>query len=125
MPVGEEGEYVDARAFVRRLRATTARAEGALWAELKGSKTGFKFRRQMEIDERTFVDFCCTSVKVIVELDGASHEGKEDQDRGRDDRLAGYGFLVLRFSNHEAFENTRGVVERIRNACEGRPRLRY
>ncbi len=125
MPVGEDGEPLEPREFARHLRNNPTRAEEALWDELKNKKTGFKFRRQLKLDEKTFVDFACTAVKLIVEVDGAAHDNREDWDAARDARIVAYGFVVLRFKNRDVLDNTKKVAEQIREACEARPRWRY
>ena len=99
-------DRIPVKEFARKLRNNPTSAENALWQELRGSKTGYKFRRQHPIDERTIVDFYCPSAKVIVELDGDSHQHKqEDLDPARDKRLEGEGFLVLRFGNDEVLQH--------------------
>lgn len=120
-----EPEKLGPKDFARQLRRNATPAEKVLWEELRSSKTGYKFRRQHDIDDRTFVDFCSPSVKLIIEVDGSSHDQKEDWDPARDKRLEGMGFLVLRFTNEEVLHNTKRVVEAITNACDGRPRFRY
>lgn len=125
MPVGEDAEFLDRRSFARHLRNNPTPAERAIWDGLKAGKTPYKFRRQVWIDENTCVDFCCPSVRVIVELDGESHQGKEDWDKARDARLGSYGFVVLRFPNQQALQHPAEVVRAIVAACEGRNRRRY
>ena len=51
---------------------------------LSGSKTGFAFRRQLVFGEH-IVDFACTKVRLVVEVDGAYHEerARHDAARGR------------------------------------------
>ncbi len=47
------------------------------------------------------VDFCCLSLKLVVELDGAGHaqESQGTRDRQRDQELEKRGYRVLRFPN--------------------------
>ena len=47
------------------------------------------------------VDFCCLSLKLVVELDGAGHdyEAQAKRDRKRDQELEEQGYRVLRFPN--------------------------
>ena len=125
MPVGDDAEFLGPKAFAKHLRNSPTPAERALWDELKGTKTGYKFRRQFQFDENTYVDLACTSAKVLIELDGASHEGKEDSDKARDERLRAAGFLVLRFSNDEVLHQPRKVADEIVKVCDGRSRRRY
>jgi very-short-patch-repair endonuclease len=74
---------MDATANARRLRQNQTLAERALWKLVRNRQVGgFKFLRQVPID-RYFADFVCEAGKLIVELDGAAHEGREDYDERR------------------------------------------
>jgi very-short-patch-repair endonuclease len=64
----------------RVMRFAPTRSEEWLWRRLSGSKTGFAFRRQLVIGEH-IVDFACTKVRLVVEVDGASHTGRATHDR--------------------------------------------
>jgi leucyl-tRNA synthetase len=65
--------------FARLLRKGQTHAESLLWAALRDRGIGFKFRRQVTI-ENYIVDFCCHETKIIIELDGDSHNEKREQD---------------------------------------------
>ena len=57
----------------RTFRKSETTAEKRLWEELRGSRlNGFKFVRHLPIGPY-FADFACRSVKLIVEVDGATH----------------------------------------------------
>ncbi len=56
---------------------------------------------------RYIADFVCPQKALIVEVDGDTHD--EAKDRLRDDVLAGFGFRVLRVSNHDVMANLEGV----------------
>lgn len=96
----------------RFMRFSPTRSEEWLWRRLAGSKTGFAFRRQLVIGEY-IVDFACTKVRLVVEVDGASHEGRERHDRARDKALAALGWHVLRVPEQEVFGELDRVVARI------------
>jgi very-short-patch-repair endonuclease len=101
------------RDFARHLRNNMTDAERRLWRLLRCQQLkGFKFRRQAAI-ENYVVDFVCFSQKVIMELDGGQHNQAraKDYDNVRTQLLASRGFRVLRFWNHEIFENEDGVAE--------------
>jgi len=89
-------------------------AERKLWSRLRGSQTGFYFRRQTPIGDYV-VDFVCVRQKLVVELDGTQHytDAGTDQDVRRDDFLESQGFRVIRFSNIDVLKNEDGVVEKI------------
>jgi very-short-patch-repair endonuclease len=76
-------------------------AEAALWHELRGRRfAGFKFRRQHVLGP-FIVDFYCAEAQLILELDGFTHRGKEDDDGRRQAWLEQLGLKVIRCPNHE------------------------
>ncbi|PTS90082.1 hypothetical protein DBR17_02010 [Sphingomonas sp. HMWF008] len=75
-----------------------------------GQASGHKFRRQAVIG-RFIADFICPQKGLIVEVDGDTHD--DAKDRLRDDVLAGFGFHVLRVSNHDVMANLAGVFDAI------------
>jgi very-short-patch-repair endonuclease len=90
-------------------------AEVILWSRLRrNAVAGRRFRKQDPIGP--FVaDFACLPVRLVVEVDGATH-GTEDEirrDKRRDAYLRRRGFKVLRFGNVDIYENLEGVLERI------------
>src|SRR4051812_48782727 len=92
-------------------------AEARLWEILRGRKVGgLKFRRQETID-RFFADFVCYEARLIVELDGDSHLGRECYDREREEYLKSQGFVMIRFENFETKLTENAVVEKIVSAC--------
>jgi very-short-patch-repair endonuclease len=99
----------------RRLRASQTSAEAKLWFALRNRRLArWKFRRQHEIDG-FIVDFVTIEGKLIVEVDGATHS--TDSERARDARrtktLEASGFLVIRVTNTDVYENIGGVLEAI------------
>ena len=97
----------------RQLRRNLTPAEKILWPVLRNRAFGgLKFRRQQEIGPY-IVDFFCAAVRVVVELDGESHVGTEVKDERRHEWLEGQGIKVLRFWNHEVYENLKEVLETI------------
>ncbi len=82
----------------RRLRQTQSVAEKLLWERLRRNQlNGWGFRRQCPVDEFV-VDFLCHKPALIVEVDGQTHDGAEQQafDAARTLKLEARGFLVIR-----------------------------
>src|SRR5262245_2248109 len=83
----------------RAFRHLMTKAENLLWYELRDLKsTGMKFRRQSPIGPYV-VDFVCLSARIVVEVDGDSHEtdaGKRHA-ANRDFYLRSLGYKILRF----------------------------
>ncbi|MGK2909232.1 MAG: endonuclease domain-containing protein [Sphingobium sp.] len=71
---------------------------------------GFKFVRQFPIGPH-IADFACRSARPVVELDGGQHNETADADRT--DSLQSYGYMVIRFWNHDVLTNMAGVLETI------------
>ena len=103
-------QLLEERARVMRFNPT--RSEEWLWRRLSGSKTGFAFRRQLVIGEH-IVDFACTKVRLVVEVDGGYHEHRERHDAARDRALGKLRWHVLRVGEHEVFGELDAVVARI------------
>lgn len=106
------------REFAKRLRREMTRAEVILWTRLRRRQVeGFLFRRQLPIGPYV-VDFACPSVRLVVEVDGETHstEAERAHDARRTAFLEREGWRVVRFWNHEIFQNEDGVVEAVREA---------
>lgn len=101
--------------FTKALRKNATDAEKILWYHLRARRFfGYKFRRQVRV-EQYIVDFICFEKKLVIELDGGQHAEPSEQnlDQKRTFDLERLGFQVLRFWNHDVFENLDGVLMRI------------
>ena len=115
---GQFRERDTARARELRLAATPA--ERLLWRYLSASQLGAKFSRQMPVGP-FFADFLCRSHKLIVELDGHSHDIAPQRDVFRDRYLNEAGYQVLHFPNAEVLGNVEGVITAIKLALGQKP----
>ena len=108
----------------RSLRQATTFPERLLWGVLRGGRLdGLKFRRQEPIGQFV-VDFCCYAARLIVEIDGRSHEGRQLADRRRTEFLERQGFQVVRFLNDQVLDDLEAValsIARIARARAGIP----
>jgi very-short-patch-repair endonuclease len=112
------------RGRAKELRQAMTRAETLLWRYLKANRLdGLGFRRQVPV-RRYIADFVCLSAKLVVELDGESHDSEERQkaDRKRDAFFTSEGFEVLRFTNEQVISGLEGVLEAIRLAISRKRR---
>src|SRR5262249_48816638 len=107
------------RVRARSLRANSTDAEQIIWSLRAHRMNGASFRRQAPIGPYV-VDFVCHAARRVIELDGGQHfESKQEQREARRDAyLAGKGFRVLRFNNHDVMTNRRGVLETIAAVIE-------
>ena len=104
----------------KQLRRTMTRAETLLWRHLKADRlAGLNFRRQAPIGSY-IADFIAHSCKLIVEVDGESHDFAERirHDERRDAWLSSRGYRVLRFTNDDVLKNLEGVALAILEAAE-------
>ena len=99
------------KALARELRKHSTLAEVLLWQRLKDRQFhGLDFHRQKPIDE-FIVDFYCSKLKLVIEIDGVSHDTKLEQDAARQARLEALGLTVLRFLDSEVKTNLEGVLK--------------
>jgi very-short-patch-repair endonuclease len=102
----------------RELRINQTPAETHLWMGLRNRQLGgYKFRRQAVIGG-LIVDFLCCDAKLIIEVDGDTHVGREYYDAERTALLEAQGFLVIRFTNKDVSEALEAVLEEILNTCK-------
>lgn len=102
----------------RRLRESQTSAEAKLWQALRNRQLArWKFRRQHPID-RFVVDFVTLDGKLIIEVDGVTHSSPSEieRDEARTKVLESCGFLVLRVSNTDVYDNLEGVLELVRTS---------
>jgi very-short-patch-repair endonuclease len=92
------------------LRQNQTPAEQRLWQQLRAKRsTPLRFRRQSPIGNYV-VDFVCLAARLIVEIDGESHNHTIEADERRTRWLESQGFRVVRFMNVDVLKNTEGVV---------------
>lgn len=105
----------------RGLRRRSPPPERILWAILRGRRLGgLKFRRQEPIGPYV-VDFCCRERKLVVELDGLSHDDKQDDEKLRARWLEEQGCQIVRVTNWDVNEDPEAVARLI--AREGGVRI--
>ena len=110
----------------RSLRKSATEAEQRLWWHLRHRLPldGTYFRRQVALGPY-FADFCCLSLKIVVELDGDQHGQPRAlaYDEARTSFMRRQGFLVLRFWNHQVFREMDSVLDTIHDATLSRERV--
>jgi isobutyryl-CoA mutase len=103
-------------------RKQPTEAENILWEELRGHKSGYKFRRQHVIG--TYIaDFVCLKKGLVVEVDGPVHDSHENKllDEHRTRELQELGFEVLRFTNSEILHNRSEALKKINATLSNLP----
>ena len=108
----------------RSLRVEQTDVERGLWNRLRRHQLGgWKWKRQVPRGDY-IVDFLCTEVGLVIELDGGQHAEAVAYDSRRTAYLESLGLSVMRFWNPELVENLDGVCETILRTCEDRARSR-
>jgi very-short-patch-repair endonuclease len=93
--------------------------ERILWFQiLAKDRQGVRFSRQIKIGNY-IVDFCCLKFKIIIELDGLTHDNLSDRDMIRDEYLLGLGYRVIRIQNHDVLNNINGVDDYLKSMVGG------
>ncbi len=97
------------------------KAEACLWKYVLRAKmlNGYQFRRQRPIGNY-ITDFVCLKLKLIIEVDGVTHEHGEvaNEDAVRQTRLEELGFTVIRFTDDEVLTQINRVRESILGTIE-------
>jgi very-short-patch-repair endonuclease len=100
----------------RELRKNQTKTEIIFWSQvLKPLMKNFpelRFLRQRPI-HHFIVDFYCAKLKLVIEVDGTSHNEKKEYDAERTAILNGYGITVLRYTNHEILNNAQAVYQNL------------
>ena len=102
------------RARARDLRKAGNLSEVLLWNQLKNHQfQGYDFDRQ-KIIGHYIVDFFCASQRVVIELDGRTHDEKMQYDADRDEFLAGLGLTVIHILAKDVLERLNSVMDLLR-----------
>ena len=107
----------------RTLRREATAAEAKLWQHLRNRQlNGAKFSRQVPIGPYV-TDFVCRADKMVIEIDGATHETLEQRvhDAKRSGYLIAQGYRVIRFRNEDIFGDLGPVLTAISSALSEDP----
>ena len=100
----------------RALRREMTNSEKRVWEALRRDQCdGLRFRRQ-EVLDKYIADFYCPALKLVVEIDGKSHDSPEAEryDKDRTESLfEARGLRVIRLPNEAVL---RATPEQIRQA---------
>lgn len=102
--------------LARKLRQRMSPPEVLLWEQLRGSKLGFKVRRQHPLGPYV-ADFFVRDSALVIEVDGAAHDFGErpKSDEVRDRYLKERGYRILRISASDVMTNLDGALSLIAN----------
>lgn len=89
----------------RGMRNNSTKGEIKFWCELlRKRQSGYQFYRQ-KILNHYIVDFYCAKLKLVVEIDGTSHDDKQEYDEHRDNILESYGLKILHYNDLKVLNN--------------------
>ena len=122
MPEGRGGSFSQTKNYLKlpfnselkqkakELRKAGNLSEVLFWNQVKHKQfQGLDFDRQ-KIIGNYIVDFYCANFQVVIEIDGSSHDGKQDYDRQRDAYLEGLGLTVIHVLDADIKNNLDGVM---------------
>jgi very-short-patch-repair endonuclease len=86
------------------------KCEQILWFNILSKKQlgGFKFIKQKQVFSY-IVDFYCSELLLVVEVDGSSHNSRLEYDKQRDNFLRSCGLEIVRIINNDVEKNIEGV----------------
>jgi very-short-patch-repair endonuclease len=107
----------------KELRQAGNLSEVLFWNQVKNKQfKGFDFDRQ-KIVGNYIVDFYCSNCNVVIEIDGSSHDDKQEYDAARDSFLESLGLTVIHIPVVDVMKKMNGVMKMLFNhpALEGTP----
>jgi very-short-patch-repair endonuclease len=104
--------HIETRNRAKELRSRFTEPERRLWYHLRANRLEVKFQRQVVLSPY-IADFAARAERLVIELDGDSHAGREVYDAGRTRALEQRGYRVLRFTNGDVMTNLDGVLRTI------------
>ena len=101
------------------LRKQPIQAERRLWDKIRNRQLGYKFKRQYGV-RNYIVDFYCPEVRLVIEVDGATHSSKKEieYDIARQQYLETLGMKVIRYTNTEIRVSMPYVLGNIKNILD-------
>jgi very-short-patch-repair endonuclease len=106
------------KSHAKELRKKGVLSEVLLWNQLKGRKmSGYQFIRQKPIGDY-IVDFFCSKLRLVIEIDGESHDGRFRYDAERQKFLESIGLTALRFNDADVKRDMTNVLMAIEGWIE-------
>jgi very-short-patch-repair endonuclease len=103
--------------LAKELRNKSTLAEVLLSKKLKGKTLGVEFHRQVPLNE-FIADFYCHELKLVIEIDGSSHNYKFEYDISRQSKLESLGIKILRFNDIDVKKDINNVLRAIKITIE-------
>ncbi len=110
--------------FAKANRTQMSEPALRMWLHLRAKRfSSVKFRREKVIGDY-IADFSANDPKLVIEIDGDTHDVDDAPDRIRTGYFEGRGYRVLRYSNLDVMQNIEGVLMHLTDViAEMRPPL--
>ncbi len=96
--------------YAREKRKHMSEPETRIWLALRAERfSGIKFRRQKVIGPY-IADFAANEPKLVIEIDGGTHDADDTRDAIRTRFLEAQGYRVVRYTNTYMMQNLEGVL---------------
>ncbi|GGZ02140.1 hypothetical protein GCM10011614_16400 [Novosphingobium colocasiae] len=115
-----EGHMRDARLtiYAKAMRREMTEPETRIWLKVRAQRlNGVKFRRQKVIGPY-IADFAANDPRLVIEIDGQTHDVDDRRDAERTRYLNERGYHVIRFTNLDVMTNMDGVMIALSQALE-------
>ena len=83
-----------------------------MWRALREAFPHLRFRRQVPLGPY-FADFCSHGARLVIEIDGDTHDARAVHDAVRTGFIVRQGYRVVRFDNSDVMTNLDGVIASI------------
>lgn len=105
----------------KELRKAGNLSEVLFWNQVKNKQfLNLDFDRQ-KIIGNYIVDFYCKNLGIVVEIDGQSHNEKQEYDQERDNFLKSLDLKIFHIRDIDIKKNIAGVLEFLRKELTPRP----
>jgi very-short-patch-repair endonuclease len=105
-------------AYAKAMRGQMTQPETRIWLQVRAQRfEGVKFRRQKVVGHY-IADFAANEPRLIVEIDGHTHDVDDPHDAARTKYLNERGYHVVRFTNLDVMTNMHGVLVKLSEALE-------
>ncbi len=93
-------------ALARANRRNPTKAKSRMWNEVLRMRmlSDYKFLRQKPLGGY-IVDFYCSELRLVIEIDVDSHAGAVEYDMARTEALNSLGLTVVRYTNQDVMNN--------------------
>ena len=102
--------------LAKQQRRAMSLPEVKLWALLRRSPGGVGFRRQHPIGPYV-ADFYCPAAKLVIEVDGQTHDFTLERDHAGDEYMRALGLAILRIRAAEVMQDALSVADGLVRLC--------